>query len=158
MTAPFPRIAEWAHRKRICVLGMVAWQHLKTAAKKFRRNMHSQKPSARPKSVLVSLSAALVLLGPFALAEESAKEPSHSAPAELTLRDGWSLQSSAKVEQKGEVISTSNFVPKGWYDVSVPTTVVAALVKNKTLPDPFFGMNLREFPGERYPIGGNFSL
>ena len=39
---------------------------------------------------------------------------------------------------------------------TVPTTVVAALVKDKTLPDPFFGMNLREFAGVNYPIGGKF--
>jgi exo-1,4-beta-D-glucosaminidase len=30
-------------------------------------------------------------------------------------------------------------------------------VKDKTLPDPFFAMNLRQFPGVTYPIGGNFS-
>ena len=39
----------------------------------------------------------------------------------------------------------------------MPTTVVAALVKQKVLPDPFFGMNLRQFPGMAYPIGDNFS-
>ena len=41
--------------------------------------------------------------------------------------------------------------------VSVPTTVVAALVKHKVYPDPFFGTNLRTFPGVTYPIGANFS-
>ena len=39
----------------------------------------------------------------------------------------------------------------------MPTTVVAALVKDKTFPDPLFGMNLRNFPGMNYPIGANFS-
>jgi len=33
----------------------------------------------------------------------------------------------------------------------VPTTVVAALVADKTYPDPFFGMNLKSFPGMNYP-------
>lgn len=75
----------------------------------------------------------------------------------LTLRDGWSLQSSCKVEKPGEVISTPKFVSTGWYTVSVPTTVVAALVKQKVYPDPEFGMNLRSFPGMNYPIGTNFS-
>ena len=42
-------------------------------------------------------------------------------------------------------------------NVSVPTTVVAAQVKLKLLPDPFFGMNLRQYPGMGYPIGANFS-
>jgi exo-1,4-beta-D-glucosaminidase len=75
----------------------------------------------------------------------------------ITLRDGWSLQSSCKVEKAGEVISTAKFSPAGWYSVSVPTTVVAALVKQKVYPDPEFGMNLRKLPGMDYPIGSNFS-
>jgi exo-1,4-beta-D-glucosaminidase len=75
----------------------------------------------------------------------------------LVLRDHWALQTSAKVEAKGEIISTTAFLPKGWHDATVPTTVVAALVNDKTLPDPFFAMNLRQFPGVTYPIGGNFS-
>ena len=40
---------------------------------------------------------------------------------------------------------------------TVPTTVVAALVKDKTFTDPLFGMNLRDFAGVNYPIGANFS-
>jgi len=83
-----------------------------------------------------------------------------SSPASdhtLQLRDGWAMQSSRKVDQTGELISTPKFQPSGWYSVSVPTTVVAALVKQKVYPDPEFGMNLRKFPGVDYPIGANFS-
>ena len=92
-----------------------------------------------------------------------AQNPPHSQSAgtpdanKMFLRDGWALQTSAKVEAKGDAISGPKFVPKGWHQATVPTTVVAALVKDKTLPDPFFGMNLRQFPGMTYPIGGNFS-
>ena len=82
--------------------------------------------------------------------------PPHSEAA-LSLRDGWSLQSSGKVDEKGETLSTPAFRPKGWYEVTLPTTVVAALVKHKVYPDPFFGTNLRSFPGVTYPIGANFS-
>ena len=80
-----------------------------------------------------------------------------AAETRLVLREGWELQTSAKVEEKGELISTAAFAPKGWHTATVPTTVVAALVKDKTLPDPFPGMNLRSFPGVNYPIGANFS-
>src|ERR1700685_731796 len=73
------------------------------------------------------------------------------------LREGWLLQSSSKVDVSGEVISTPEFSAKDWHEITVPTTVVAALVKDKTLPDPFPGMSLRQFPGVSYPIGGNFS-
>ena len=36
-------------------------------------------------------------------------------------------------------------------------TVVAAQVKSELLADPFYGMNIRQFPGVSYPIGFNFS-
>jgi len=80
-----------------------------------------------------------------------------SSEGTLPLHEGWSLQTSTNVKAKGEVISTPKFVPKGWHEATVPTTVVAALVKDKTFPDPLFGMNLRQYPGVNYPIGGNFS-
>ena len=77
------------------------------------------------------------------------------------LRDGWAIQSSAKVSATGETISSPAFAPTldgdHWLPVEVPTTVVAAQVKSGVLPDPFYGMNLRQYPGVRYPIGFNFS-
>ncbi len=79
------------------------------------------------------------------------------ASSKFRLADGWTMQSSCKVEQSGETLSKAGFQPRGWYPVSVPTTVVSALVKQKVLPDPMFGMNLRQFPGVGYPIGANFS-
>src|SRR5579883_3406825 len=59
----------------------------------------------------------------------------------MFLRHGWKIQSSAKVPEKGSVIST----------------VLAALVRNHVYPNPDFGMNLRSIPGTTYPIGANFS-
>jgi exo-1,4-beta-D-glucosaminidase len=100
------------------------------------------------------------LLASFLFSQHSGAQDSsanHGSEAKLPLHDGWALQTSAKVEAKGDVISTPQFSPQGWHEATVPTTVVAALVKDKTLPDPFFAMNLREFPGVTYPIGGNFS-
>src|ERR1700678_4313825 len=91
----------------------------------------------------------------------ASQPPAQDSPAQktetLTLRDHWTLQSSTKVDAAGELISTVGFDPKGWHDATVPATVVTALVKDKTLPDPFFAMNLRQFAGVTYPIGGNFS-
>ena len=84
-------------------------------------------------------------------------QPGSAGVQAFTLRDGWSLQSSGKVEKPGEVISTPQFSPAGWSTVSVPSTVVAALVRAKVYPDPDFGMNLRNLPGMDYPPGANFS-
>ena len=78
------------------------------------------------------------------------------ASSQIALSDGWMLQSSRKVDEKADVLSKPTFQPKGWYPVTVPTTVVGALVKHKVLPDPTYGMNLRQM-GVTYPIGANFS-
>jgi exo-1,4-beta-D-glucosaminidase len=96
-----------------------------------------------------------LILSSMLFAQDSAGN--HSDEAKLRLHEGWTLQTSAKVEAKGDVISTPQFSPQGWHEAIVPTTVVAALVKDKTLPDPYFAMNLRDFAGVTYPIGGNFS-
>jgi exo-1,4-beta-D-glucosaminidase len=80
-------------------------------------------------------------------------------PAELRLelREGWALQSSAKVKEGGEAVSRPGFTTAGWHRATVPTTVVAALVADGTYPDPHYGMNLRTFPGVAYKVGTNFS-
>jgi len=104
----------------------------------------------------VGLAFLVALVTPLlAYAAQGSAAPANEV--ELALRDGWTLQSSAKVQAQGDVISTPQFSPEGWHQATVPTTVVAALVKDKTLPDPYFGMNLRQFAGVTYPIGGNFS-
>ena len=75
----------------------------------------------------------------------------------LVLRANWTIQSAADVRETGAVISTPAFTPANWYRASVPTTVLAALVRLRVYPDPTFGMNLRAIPGTSYPIGTNFS-
>src|ERR1700683_616687 len=107
--------------------------------------------------LLASFLIQTILIRPLISQETTAREASPQDAAKLALREGWSLQSSSKVEAKGEVISTPQFAATGWQDVTVPTTVVAALVKSHALPDPSFGTNLRQFAGVTYPIGGNFS-
>jgi exo-1,4-beta-D-glucosaminidase len=73
------------------------------------------------------------------------------------LRTGWMLQSSAKITADAGVLSSGQFQPSGWYPITVPTTVVAALVNNKVYSDPMSGMNLRSLPGTTYRVGANFS-
>ena len=72
------------------------------------------------------------------------------------LHDGWRLQSACKLQAGGEAISTKGFPVDGWLNTTVPSTVLAAQVAAGAFPDPFFGMNLRQIPGEEYPIGRNF--
>jgi len=101
----------------------------------------------------------LRLLVPFlSLAVATAQPSFEPAPAlTLALREGWTLQSSAKVTATGEAISSKSFETKNWIEADIPTTVVAAQVKTGLLPDPFYAMNLRQYPGVSYPVGFNFS-
>lgn len=97
----------------------------------------------------------MLLLGclcPAAFANSSASDTS-----KIFLRSDWALESSCKVKAGGEQISTAGFRTTGWHAVSVPTTVVAALVADKTYPDPYFGMNLRSIPGTTYPVARIFT-
>jgi len=94
----------------------------------------------------------------FSLALASAQPSFQPAPAlTLSLRDGWAVQSSAKVTATAETISSMSFQTRDWIKAEVPTTVVAAQVKRGLLPDPFYAMNLRQYPGVSYPVGFNFS-
>jgi exo-1,4-beta-D-glucosaminidase len=73
------------------------------------------------------------------------------------LRDGWMVQSSAKVTGGGERVSLQGFDTTGWYKTSAPNTVFAVLVENGVYKNPYFGMNLRSVPGVEYAIGSEFS-
>jgi len=115
-----------------------------------------QQPGVR---LILSLSFAifLSLILPFPPRIASAKTPEPSY-TKIYLHEGWALQSSCLFLAKGEQISTPGFKTNGWHSATVPTTVVAALVADKTYPDPYYGKNLRDIPGTTYPIGKNFSL
>ena len=74
----------------------------------------------------------------------------NSYAATETLKDGWMIQSSADVAVPGEKISTAGYKTANWYPTSVPSTVLAALVKNDVYRDPYFGKNLETIPVEPF--------
>jgi Beta-galactosidase/beta-glucuronidase len=78
-------------------------------------------------------------------------------PKKQLLRDNWAIQSSCLVKASGEELSKPGFAVTGWHHAQVPTTVIAALLADKTYPDPHYGMNLHQQPGMNYPIGKNFA-
>jgi len=77
--------------------------------------------------------------------------------AQTVLREGWKVQSSAQVAAPGEKISQPGFATPGWYATSVPQTVFAVLVENGVYTNPYYGTNLRNFPGVEYKIGSQFA-
>ncbi|MGE5647131.1 MAG: glycoside hydrolase family 2 protein [Acidobacteriota bacterium] len=80
-----------------------------------------------------------------------------AAQTPLVLDTGWSVQSSREVKATGAELSSPGFATNAWHKTAVPSTVVAALVADTTYPDPYFGTNLRDYPGMDYPIGRLFS-
>src|SRR5580658_1266292 len=83
--------------------------------------------------------------------------PASRADGDITLREGWAVQSSAKVSAGGEAVSAAGFDASSWYKTSAPNTVFAVLVENGVYKDPFFGINLRSVPGVSYAIGSEFA-
>ena len=63
------------------------------------------------------------------------------------LHGTWRMQSSCQDSAKGEQISLPGFDTSKWHPAEVPGTAVGALVADKTLPDPNYGLNLKQFPG-----------
>ncbi|OFY62247.1 MAG: hypothetical protein A2Y71_06535 [Bacteroidetes bacterium RBG_13_42_15] len=116
----------------------------------FKRNLTMKKQDP----VLIMLGLILIQI---VFTASACKRPPDAQPLQFALTDGWEIQSSAKVAEPGNVISTVSFEPDNWYKTSVPATVLAVLVDQNVYPDPFFGMNLRSIPGTDYPLYKNFS-
>src|SRR6516225_1227468 len=76
---------------------------------------------------------------------------------EISLHDGWKLQSACKVADSGKAISSPGYRTSDWISASVPTTVLAAQVAAGIYKDIYYGTNLRSISGATYPIGENFS-
>ena len=108
------------------------------------------------RSHFTSVAAAIAL---FALVPAHLiAAPQSESSGKLFLHSDWTLQSSCQINATAEQISTAGFNTTGWHSTTVPSTVVAALVADKTYPDPYYGKNLRDIPGTEYPVGKNFSL
>jgi len=97
--------------------------------------------------IRVLVPSTLMLLGVACLVSTTATAETSSPVLEVHLRDGWTVQSSAKNSFPGDQISKDSYQPAGWYSTSVPKTVLSVLVDNKVLPDPYYGTNLKSFPG-----------
>jgi len=82
----------------------------------------------------------------------------YAQPGRMPLSEGWTLQSSAVLKSTGAALSSPGVDLTRWHRISVPNTVVGALVENGHFSDPYFGMNLRKIPGTTYPIGQRFTL
>lgn len=72
----------------------------------------------------------------------------------LDLRDNWLLQSSRKISQPPEVLSSPRFSPDDWRRTTVPSTVLASQVAGGEFKNIFYGDNLSRLPGMNSTPGG----
>ena len=68
------------------------------------------------------------------------------AGAQEQVVGGWKMQDAAKVADAGGQVSSGAFRPDGWYQATVPGTVLTTLVENKVYPEPLYGENMRAIP------------
>ena len=64
--------------------------------------------------------------------------------------ENWLLQTSAKVTDSGEAISLPGMETRDWIPAVVPGTVLASLAQAKIVPDPDYGVNLRNLLGRKF--------
>lgn len=100
--------------------------------------------TVRPRISWIALSVTLAL--------GCAHSSPPPAPRDLPLEQGWAIQSSAVATAGGAAISSPQFDAASWVSTSVPSTVVAALIRSGAVPDPFAGRNLETMPTEPYRV------
>lgn len=66
------------------------------------------------------------------------------------LRNNWAIQSSDKVKESGEIISTKKYSAEGWYPATVPSTVMSNLVDDSVYKDIFLGENFAKADTGRF--------
>ena len=96
-------------------------------------------------SRLCLLAASVASLVPSVPAASSAPASRElTLPAPVTLQSGWQLQEISKLPAtSGETISRGGFATTGWYNATVPGTVLTTLVNSGVYPEPLYGENNR---------------
>jgi hypothetical protein len=75
--------------------------------------------------------------------------PAKLLPAETgewIIAEGWELSESTPVIESKQSIFDHNYNTSGWYNATVPGTVLTTLVEQGVYPDPYFGLNNLAIP------------
>ncbi|MDP4238463.1 MAG: hypothetical protein Q8904_03205 [Bacteroidota bacterium] len=65
---------------------------------------------------------------------------------EYLLSSGWEMTDADQVIGSGQSIFSSEFNTSGWFNATVPGTVLTTLVDQGLYPDPYFGLNNMSIP------------
>lgn len=86
----------------------------------------------------------IALLSAFCTCVSSCNESEKVVAKEMLLSDNWKVQSSAKVTQNGEELSTPQASTDSWYNATVPSTVMGVLTSNGLYKDLLTGTNYKD--------------
>ena len=89
-----------------------------------------------------------LLLSLFSLLLANAIAQSAAPMNRIDLHNGWTVQTSRKVQATGDAIFRPKFQTKGWYRTSVPMTVVAVQVAAGEFPEPYYGIEYPKDSGD----------
>lgn len=70
----------------------------------------------------------------------------------LTLSKGWSVQSSAKVQTTGDVLSTPTANVTGWYEATVPSTIMGVLTTDGIEPEALTAEDYQRIDKKRFDV------
>jgi len=82
----------------------------------------------------------------------SCEEKIEVDPFVQILENDWHLQSSTEVGMDGSAISSISYNTDGWHPTYVPSTVLAALVRNDVYQDIFLGDNFDKIPKDQFKM------
>ena len=94
----------------------------------------------------LSAVGGLTLLALTSCAEAPAPVPETT----VTLQEGWQIAAAADVTAEPAAVSAVGFDSASWTATTVPSTVLAALVRSGEVEDPYFGRKLEEISEERF--------
>ena len=70
----------------------------------------------------------------------------------LTLSKGWMVQSSAKVSLTGDVLSTPTANVSGWYEATVPSTIMGVLTTDGVEPEALTAEDYQRIDKKRFDV------
>src|SRR5882757_468309 len=65
---------------------------------------------------------------------------------EWTISGRWKLRPAPEISASGDVISQNGFATNGWWDATVPGTVLTTMIDQGVYPDPDYGLNNLAIP------------
>jgi hypothetical protein len=76
----------------------------------------------------------------------------------IILHKDWQMRESVYSGNDGSKISTPGYNASKWYSTTVPTTVLAVLVRHGVYPDPYIGLNNLKIPDASEDFNIKFDL